>query len=199
MEKLDLTKKYKTYYSAKAKPELTEFGNIQYLTIKGKGEPAGKEFDEKTATLYPVAYGIKKICKAQSKDFAVPKLEGLWWADSSKPFLSVPRSEWQWKLLIRMPDFVTSKMLTQSLNDLVKAKKIKSDYDIILETINEGKLINILHTGPYSAEPATIAHMDSFIKENKLSKNGLHHEIYLSDPNKTEPSKMKTILRQPVK
>lgn len=199
MEKLDLTKKYKAYYSAKAKPELTEFGNIQYLTIKGKGEPAGKEFGEKTATLYPVAYGIKKICKAQSKDFAVPKLEGLWWADSSKPFLSVPRSEWQWKLLIRMPDFVTSKILAEATKEVSEKKKLQSAKEVNLETIDEGKLVNILHAGSYSAEPATIAQMDNFIKGNSLSKNGLHHEIYLSDPNKTEPSKMKTILRQPVK
>ena len=85
--KLDLTKEYKQYYHAKSKPAIVEFGEIPYLTIEGTGEPAGKVFTESVETLYPLAYGIKKICKAQRRDFAVPKLEGLWWVKSNKPAL----------------------------------------------------------------------------------------------------------------
>ena len=113
--KLDLTKGYKTYYTAKTSPEVVEFGEIPFLTIEGKGEPGGKEFTSKVEVLYPLAYGIKNICKKQGKDFAVPKLEGLWWVESDRPALEVPREEWRWKLLIRMPDFVTSEMVEKSI------------------------------------------------------------------------------------
>jgi len=93
--KLDLTKEYKTYYTAKTTPEVVEFGEISFLTIEGKGEPGGKEFTSKVKALYPLAYGIKNIYKKQGKDFVVPKLEGLWWVESNKPTLEVPREEWR--------------------------------------------------------------------------------------------------------
>jgi 3-methyladenine DNA glycosylase AlkD len=102
--KLDLTKEYKTYYKSKTSPEVVEFAEIPFLTIEGKGEPGGKEFTSKVEALYPLAYGVKNICKKQGKDFGVPKLEGLWWVESDRPALEVPCEEWRWKLLIRMPD-----------------------------------------------------------------------------------------------
>ncbi|MHB1688458.1 MAG: GyrI-like domain-containing protein [Ignavibacteriaceae bacterium] len=199
MDKLDLTKEYKNYYLAKTKPELVKFDKVSYLTIKGKGEPAEKEFLEKTSALYPVAYGVKKICKNQHKDFGVPKLEGLWWVESNKPALTVPRTEWFWKLLIRMPNFVDKEILEQAIKEVTEKKKLAIANEVKFETINEGDLVSVLHIGSYATEPESIAQMEKFIAENKLSKNGLHHEIYLSDPNKTEPDKLKTILRQPVK
>jgi hypothetical protein len=199
MDKIDLTKKYKDYYSAKSKPELVDFGKVLYLTITGKGEPAGEEFQQKTQALYPVAYDIKKLCKVEDKDFAVPKLEGLWWADNNKPFLSVPRSQWQWKLLIRMPDFIKEDMQQQSIKEVAAKKKISQAQNVKLENIDEGKLVSMMHVGPYATEAESIELMNKFISEHRLSKNGLHHEIYPSDPNKTAPEKMKTILRQPVK
>ena len=120
--KLDLTKEYKQYYTAKSNPMIVEFGEIPYLTIEGKGEPAGKVFTESVETLYPLAYGIKKICKGQGRDFGVSKLEGLWWVKSSKPALEVPRKDWFWKLLIRLPDFATSEMLLDAKEDVFKKK-----------------------------------------------------------------------------
>lgn len=197
--KIDLTKAYKNYYSGKTKPELVKFGEISYLTITGKGEPAGKEFSEKAGALYPVAYGVKKICKNNNQDFGVPKLEGLWWVESDELALEVPRSEWFWKLLIRMPKFVTAVMLEKAVNEVVIKKKIILANQVKLEIFNEGNLVNILHNGSYKTEPESIKQMDEFITKNNLAKNGYHHEIYLSDPNKTEPEKLKTILRQPVK
>jgi hypothetical protein len=104
MLKLDFAKEYKSYYKASKNPEVVEFGVAGYLSIRGKGEPAGEEFVNKVGALYPLAYGIKKICKEQGKDFGVPKLEGLWWVESDQPPLDVPRNEWHWRLLIRMPD-----------------------------------------------------------------------------------------------
>lgn len=197
--KLDLTKEYKTYYTAKTTPEVVEFGEIPFLTIEGKGEPAGKEFINKVEALYPLAYGVKNLCKKQDKDFAVPKLEGLWWVESDKPALEVPREEWQWKLLIRMPDFVTSEIVEKAKEEVFKKKGIELVKEMKFEKIKEGKCVQILHIGPYSAEPESLAKIRKLMEEQKLIENGLHHEIYLSDPRRVPEEKWKTILRQPVK
>ena len=199
MPKLDLAKEYKTYYKAGKKPEVVEFDEANYLTIEGKGEPAGEVFVSKVEALYPLAYGIKKICKEQDRDFGVPKLEGLWWVQENKPALDVPRSEWCWKLLIRMPDFVTEEMMASVQPEVAKKKKNEIIQDISFKKITEGKCVQIMHIGPYATEPETISLLMEFISNNGQSVNGLHHEIYLSDPRKTEPSRMKTIIRYPVK
>ena len=197
--KLDLTKEYKQYYTAKNTPAIVEFGKISYLSIEGKGEPTGEVFSKSIEALYPLAYGVKNLCKKQGKDFAVPKLEGLWWVKSNKPALEVPREEWYWKLLIRMPDFVTSDIVKNAREEVFKKKRLDLIKEIKFETINEGKCVQIMHIGPYATEPETIQKMKDFMKENDYTENGLHHEIYISDPRKTSPEKMKTILRQPIK
>ncbi len=197
--KLDLTKEYKQYYTATKSPTIVEFGKIPYLTIEGKGEPAGENFLKSLEALYPLAYGVKNICKKQGKDFVVPKLEGLWWVKSNKPALEVPRQEWFWKLLIRMPDFVTSEIVKNAKKEVLKKKSLDLIKKIMFEKINEGKCVQIIHIGPYATEPETIQKIKDFIKENGYTENGFHHEIYLSDPRKTLPEKLKTILRQPIK
>ena len=199
MPKLDLVKEYKAYYKAGKKPEIVEFGEANYLSIEGKGEPAGEVFVSKVEALYPLAYGIKKICKEQDNDFGVPKLEGLWWVEGNKPALEVPRSEWCWRLLIRMPGFVTEEMMASVQPEVAKKKKNDLIQEISFEKIMEGKCVQIMHIGPYSTEPETIDSLMEFMAQNGQSVNGLHHEIYLSDPRKTKPSKMKTLIRYPVK
>lgn len=123
----------------------------------------------------------------------------MWWVKSGKYALDTPRSEWYWKLLIHMPDFTTSKIFKKAQKEVFEKKKLNLVNDIKFEIIDEKKCIQIMHIGPYSTEPKTIAKMQDFMKENNYTENGLHHEIYLSDPRKTVPEKMKTILRQPVK
>ncbi len=199
MSKLDLIKEFKSYYKAGKQPEIVEFGELNYLTIDGKGEPAGKVFVSKVEALYPLAYGIKKICKEQENDFGVPKLEGLWWVEGNTPALEVPRSEWCWKLLIRMPEFVTKEMMISTQPEVAKKKKNELIQEISFEKLTEGKSVQIMHIGPYSTESKTINTLMEFIAENGLSINGLHHEIYISDPRKTEASKMKTLIRYPVR
>jgi hypothetical protein len=199
MSKLDLVKEYRSYYKAGKKPEIVEFQGANYLSIEGKGEPAGKVFVSKVEALYPLAYGIKKICKEQGNDFGVPKLEGLWWVEGDTSALEVPRDEWYWKLLIRMPDFVEKKIMASVQPELTKKKNNALIQEIAFEAITEGKCVQIMHVGPYSTEPETINLLMEFIDKNGLSVNGLHHEIYLSDPRKTEPEKMKTLIRYPVK
>ncbi len=199
MPKIDLLKKYKNYYKAGKKPEIQEFGEASYLTIEGKGEPGGTIFTNSVEALYPLAYGIKKIYKEQGNDFAIPKLEGLWWVVGDKPALEVPRNEWHWKLLIRMPDFVTKKIVTSIQPEIAKKKGNNLIQDVLFEKMTEGKCVQIMHIGEYANEPETINLLMRYIAKHGLSVSGLHHEIYLSDPRKTEPSNLKTLIRYPVK
>ena len=199
--KLDLTKEYKTYYTAKTTPEIVEIEEGKFLTIEGKGAPGGDEFQAKVSALYSLAYGIKMLMKKEGKDFIVAKLEGLWWVDSDKPYTEVPREEWRWKLLIRQPEFITSEIVEKTKQEVIKKKKMEIINDVKFEKMKEGKCIQILHVGPYSTEPESIAKMREFMDKNNLVENGLHHEIYLvmAYPRKVPEEKLKTILRQPVK
>ena len=197
--KLDLAKEYKTYYTAKTTPEIVEIEEGRFLTIEGKGSPDGDEFQAKVNALYSLAYGVKNICKREGKDFVVPKLEGLWWVESDKPALEVPREEWRWKLLIRMPEFVTYEIVEKSRKEVIKKKNIELVKEIRFEKMKEGKCVQILHIGPYSTESESIEKMKKFMEDRNLIENGPHHEIYLSDPRRVPPEKLKTILRQPIK
>lgn len=207
MDKHDLTKKYKSYYTAKAKPELVEIEKAQFLSITGKGDPSGQAFAEKIQALYATAYTIKFMLKEKGKDFTVAKLEGLWWFDDqqyggltmSEAPKKVPRSEWQYRLLLRMPEFVTRQLADTVAKAVVEKKGITLAAEIGWYEMNEGKCVQMLHVGPFDKEPETLEKMNVFIQGGNLQKNGFHHEIYLSDFRKTPPEKLKTILREPVK
>jgi hypothetical protein len=207
MKKTDLLKENKSYYSAKGKPAIEEFFVSNYLSITGKGDPEGEEFAQKIQALYPVAYSIKFYYKGKGQDYSIPKLEGLWWFDEEKyknismddaPQL-VSRDEWYWRLLIRVPDFVTEEVLEKAKTDVLQKKQMPAVKKIELFTLEEGKVVQMLHVGPFHKEPETLKVMGQFIAENGFEKNGFHHEIYLSDFRKTAPEKLKTILREPVK
>ncbi|MBP1967891.1 GyrI-like domain-containing protein [Paenibacillus aceris] len=200
MEKFDLAKTYKSYYTAQTKPELIEFEPVWYVTIEGIGDPDGDDFANATEALYTLSYSIKGICKSEGKDFTVAKLEGLWWVDGdSRNALEVPREQWRWKLLIRMPEFVTSERVEEArIKAKDKKKELKAIADIRFERLHEGSCVQMLHVGPYAIETDTLRQMEQFMEMNQVSIRGLHHEIYLSDPRKVEQSKMKTILRYPV-
>jgi hypothetical protein len=197
--KFDLTKEDRVYYTAKTVPQIVELSEVSCLAIEGGGAPAGGAFTEAVQALFPFAYGVKGICKKDGRDFTVAKLEGLWWVESGRPALEVPPREWRWKLLIRLPDFVTSENVEKARSDVMKKKGIALLKDIKFEKMNEGRCIQALHIGPYADEPETIARMRKMMEENNLVENGLHHEIYLSDPGKTPRQRLKTILRQPVR
>ncbi|CAN7646614.1 GyrI-like domain-containing protein [Paenibacillus sp. LjRoot56] len=200
MDKLDLAKAYKAYYTAPTKPELVVFEPISYVTIVGKGDPDGATFANATEALYTVAYGVKGHYKKLEKDFTVAKLEGQWWVDGDpRTALEVPREEWHWKLLIRMPTYVSAEIVEEARTTaMAKKKELKVISDVGYESLNEGTCVQMLHVGPYATEPETLARMEQFLEDNQLRYCGLHHEIYLSDPRKIESAKMKTILRYPV-
>ena len=207
MDKLDLTKKYKSYFTAKPAPELVQIDPFQFISILGKGDPSGKEFADHIEALYSVAYTLKFSFKAREKDFVVSKLEGLWWFDEEKfssksietIMIEVPRSEWQYRLLIMLPDFVTDQDLKDAIKAVVNKKGLALAQEIEFYTMSEGACVQMLHVGPFATEPETLKKIIAFTTENGLVRNGYHHEIYLSDFRKTAPSKLKTILREPVK
>ncbi|ELR72858.1 hypothetical protein C900_00819 [Fulvivirga imtechensis AK7] len=207
MDKLDLTKRYKSYYTAKAKPEITEIEPAKFLSIQGVGDPSGSDFADNVQALYATAYAIKFVCKALNKDFVVSKLEGLWWFDEQKykgytmeeAPVKIPRSEWGYRLLIRMPEYVTEQIVQEAIASTVEKKELPLAREIELYPMTEGKVVQMLHVGPFNKETETLLQMNEFIQENNFDRNGLHHEIYLSDFRKTAPEKLKTILREPVK
>lgn len=206
MEKLDLVKKYRTYYNAKTSPELVEIGPAKYISILGKGDPAAKPFADKIEALYPTAYAIKFAFKEQGMDFAVPKLEGLWWFDTRRfpeksitTSVEVPREEWEYRLLIRMPDYVMKDHVDEAKQTVIEKKKVVMAAEIEYFELHEGMVVQMLHVGPFSSEHESLAKIQTFSREKSLVQAGLHHEIYLSDFRKTKPEKLKTILREPVK
>jgi hypothetical protein len=198
-EKLDLYKLHKGEYLAPKKPMLVEIKPANYLTISGQGGPGGETFTSRIGALYGMAYTIKMTSKAAGRDYVVCKLEGLWWSDDPTcDFAKVPKDKWQWKLLIRTPDFVDKQDLRQAAQVLTKRGKSANVELVALETIDERLCVQMLHVGPYDKEGATIRAMNSFAEAQGLVLHGLHHEIYLSDPRRVVPERLRTILRHPV-
>lgn len=198
MNKIDVFKQHKDEYAMPKEPALVNVGAGRYLTVSGKGSPSGKEFREKVGALYGSAYTVKFAAKKErGRDFKVGMLEGLWWAGGNgKNALQMPKKTWRWKLLIRVPDFVTASALAKAAKALREKKKPAGP--VKLETIREGKSVQTLHVGSYASEPKTIAKMDAFAKAKRLRFRGKHHEIYLSDPRRVAASRLRTILRHPV-
>ncbi|WP_308637627.1 GyrI-like domain-containing protein [Paenibacillus silvisoli] len=199
MTKLDLTKADKAYYGAGKKPELVELPALPYLRITGSGSPDSAAFAAAIEAIYTVAYSIKALCKQAEQDFTVAKLEGLWWVEVDVPDpLTVPREQWQWTLLIRQPDYVTAAIAEQGLANALNKKSHVPIGSVVFDRFHEGTCAQMLHVGPFSTEPETLAVLHGFIEQQGLAIRGKHHEIYLSDFRKTAPDKLRTILRYPV-
>ena len=207
MDKIDLAKQYKSYYTAKAQPQIVDIEAANFLSITGKGNPSSAQFANDIQALYATAYTIKFIHKATGNDFVVAKLEGLWWYDAEKykgatidtAPQTIPRSEWEYRLLIRMPDFVGTESVKQAKQLVIEKKNIKLAEKVSLCLLNEGKCVQILHVGAFDTEPESLRKILDYCTAHNLNQNGLHHEIYQSDFRKTPPEKLKTILREPVK
>jgi len=198
--KLDLYKGHKDQYVQARKPVLLTIPPVWYLTIEGRGEPESQAFTSRVGTLYNVAFTIKMTRKLAGKgDYKVCGLEALWWAeDKSRCFLDVPRGKWCWKVLIRTPESITKADLSDAHAALAKKGKGPEVAQVRLESMEEGLCVQMLHVGPFADEPATLAEMERFADKNGLEFTGPHHELYLSDPRRTPPQRLKTILRMPV-
>ncbi len=198
--KLDLYKLHKDEYVTPKTPALVKVKPAKYLAFYGQGEPGGKAFTSAVGALYGVAYTLKMEKKRAGTDYRVCALEGFWWgAQGDADFLRQSRETWCWKLVIRVPDFITQKDVTSAIKQLQAKGKAAEVAQVQLEKINEGACVQVLHVGPYATETETIVRMHEFAVDHKLAFHGLHHEIYLSDPRRVKPEKMKTILRLQVK
>jgi len=200
--KLDLYKEHKAEYPATKAPALVKVGPAKYLCVEGRGAPQSQAFSAAVGGLYAAAFTIKMTRKFAGKgDYRVCGLEGLWWTDRLvRSFADLPpRDEWQWKLLIRVPDFIAASDLRAAKKSLAAKGKAPGAAGVELETIREGSCVQMLHVGPYGEEPRTIQAMEDFMREGGLVFRGPHHEIYLSDPRRTPLAKLRTILRHPVR
>ncbi|MBO5319545.1 MAG: GyrI-like domain-containing protein [Ruminococcus sp.] len=205
----DFKKEFKEYYMPKNKPQIVDIPSMNYIAVRGKGNPndEGGEYKKATEVLYAVAYTLKMSYKTDYKiegffEYVVPPLEGFWWSDNGRDFDYSDKSELKWISVIRLPDFVTEKDFLWAVETASKKKKIDCSSAEFL-TVAEGLCVQIMHNGSYDDEPATVAVMDEYISENgcvnDLGSERLHHEIYLSDPRKSPPEKWKTVIRHPIK
>jgi hypothetical protein len=201
--KIDLWTEHKSLFSPKAgKPELVRVPPFTYLMVDGKGDPnTSADFREAIGALYSLAYTLKFSLKtSRGLDFRVMPLDGLFHAKDPRVFLEGRKQEWEWTLMLAVPAAVTAAEVRKA-RALALARKNASPAlpRVRREVLREGLCAQVLHLGPYAAEKPTIEALHAFIAEKGLVFAGSHHEIYISDPNRTAPAKLKTIVRQPVK
>ena len=201
MASIDLKKVYREQYTARAgQPALLDVPERPFLVIDGKGTPGvAPEYLAAVESLYPLAYGMRaEIKKLTGDGYTVLPLEGLWWADDMTAYRANRKDEWKWRLMIGLPDLATAEMAAQVLPAVTRKKGLAVGEQVRFELFAEGRCAQVMHIGPYSAEEPTIDLLHRFIADQGLQLRGLHHEIYLGDPRKADPAKLKTIIRQPV-
>ncbi len=205
----DFKKKYKEYYMPKNKPEIVTIPQMNYISVKGKGNPneVGGTYQQAISILYAVAYTLKMSYKTDYKingffEYVVPPLEGFWWQDNTVDFDFTNKSAFNWISVIRLPDFVTEKDFEWAVETATKKKKIDCSSAEFM-VIDEGLCVQIMHFGSFDDEPATVAIMDEYLSENgyvnDMTTTRFHHEIYMSDARKVPPEKWKTVIRHPIK
>ena len=196
----DIKKDLKSLYAPKNTDwELVEVPPMHYIGIDGSGNPnTDRSYANAVEALYAVAYTIKFAHK--ERPFTVGPLEGLWWADDPSTFVTRDKAAWSWTLLISQPPWVTDRDVETAKRSAMTQKKLPAIEQVRVVSLSEGRSAQLLHTGSYDDEAPKLTSLhEAFLAEHRLDFNGLHHEIYLSDPRRTPPSKLRTILRQPVK
>lgn len=204
----DYKKEYKEFYLPKGKPEIVQVPPMNYIAVRGSGNPnePGGSYQQAMQILYAIAYTLKMSYKTDYKmegffEYVVPPLEGFWWQEDVAGVDYSRKEDFRWISLIRLPDFVTERDFQWAAETATKKKGIDCSKAEFM-TVAEGLCVQCMHLGPYDAEPATVAKMDAYLKEagyrNDFSHKRLHHEIYLSDARKTPPEKLKTVIRHPI-
>jgi hypothetical protein len=205
----DFKKECKEYYMPKNKPAIVDVPAANYIAVSGKGNPneEGGAYQQAISILYAVAYTLRMSYKTGYKingffEYVVPPLEGFWWQDGMDSVDYSNKSSFNWISVIRLPDFITKQNFEWAVTTASKKKGIDCSSAYFL-TLNEGLCVQIMHLGSYDSEPETIAIMERYLLQNGYVKDSkgdrLHHEIYLSDPRKCAPEKLKTVIRLPVK
>ena len=204
MEKVDFKKLLKHLYQPGKKDfELVDVPEMQFLMVDGHGDPNNApEYQQALEALYAVAYKIKFVSKRElERDYVVPPLEGLWWAEDMDSFMvGRDKSQWDWTMMIMTPDWITADLYQRALDVVAAGKEPPAALDKLrLEPYHEGLSAQILHIGSYDDEAPTLARLhEEWMPASDLTFNGKHHEIYISDPRRVAPEKLKTVLRQPV-
>jgi hypothetical protein len=204
MSKVDFKKELKHLYRPSAKAfTVVDVPSMQYLMADGHGDPnTAPAYQEAVEALYAVAYKLKFMSKRQlGKDYVVPPLEGLWWAEDMDSFtVDRDKSAWEWTMMIMQPAWITPEMFAEAVRQVEAAKGLPALSRLRLETYHEGLSVQILHLGPYDDEGPVLQRMHAeFVPQSGYEMAGKHHEIYLSDPRKVAPEKLRTVLRQPVR
>ena len=205
----DFKKEYKEFYLPKNTPEIVSVPRANYIAVRGQGDPneEGGAYQQAIGVLYAVAYTLKMSYKTDYRiegfyDYVVPPLEGFWRQEGVEGIDYGNKAAFRWTSVIRLPDFVTEKDFAWAVETAAKKKKLDCSAAAFL-TVDEGLCVQILHEGPFDAEPATVALMDAYIREkgyvNDLSEERQHHEIYLSDARKVAPEKWRTVIRHPIR
>jgi hypothetical protein len=204
MDKVDFKKTQKHLYAPSKKDfSVVEVPEMQYLMADGHGDPTKAQiYKDILEALFAVSYKLKFMSKKQlEKDYVVMPLEGLWWADDMDAFtVNRDKSVWDWTMMIRQPDWITQEMFEQAVAEVQKKKNLPALPKVRLESYHEGLSVQIMHIGSYDDEAPTLHKLHyEFVPQNGYTMTGKHHEIYLSDPRRVAPEKLKTVLRQPVK
>jgi hypothetical protein len=201
MEKIDFKKTLKHLYNPPANQfTLVDVPPMNFLMIDGHGDPnKAPEFQKNTEALYTLAYTIKFALKPASVEFVVPPSEGLWWMEDMREFSLAAKERWDWTLMMMQPQVVTSEVFASVRQQALRKKALPALEKVRLEAYHEGLSVQIMYYGAYADEGPTIARMHAYIQDNGYETNGKHHEIYLGDPRRIPPEKLKTVIRQPVR
>ncbi len=205
----DFKKEFREFYMPKDRPEIVTVPRMNYIAVRGTGDPneEGGAYQEAIGILYALAYTLKMSYKSDYAiegffEYVVPPLEGFWRQDGTDGVDYGNKAAFRWISVIRLPDFVTEKDLAWAKETAAKKKKLDCSAAEFM-TLEEGLCVQMLHAGPFDSEPASVARMDAFLREqgyeNDFSEERQHHEIYLSDARKVPPEKWRTVIRHPIR
>jgi len=200
--KVDLKKELDSYRARRGEWREVVVPPLTYLVVDGHGDPNGPAYAEAIATLFPVAYATKFASKQQlGRDYVVPPLEAVWWADDMASFTTArDKTRWHWTAMILVPDWVTPAVVDAAREKASAKVSAEALARLRVETLDEGRCLQTLHVGSYDDEAPVLADLhDRVVPERGLRLTGRHHEVYLSDARRVEPSRLRTILRQPVR
>ena len=201
MDKIDFKKTLDSYQAKRGVFRLVEVPPLHYLMIDGHGDPnTSPAFAEAIETLYPIAYKLKFASKqGLGRDYVVPPLEGLWWADDRNAFLNRDASQWDWTLLLLVPDWIDQAMVDAAVEQVAAKDPPARLGDVRFDLLDEGLCVQTLHVGSFDDEGPVLQKLhEEFIPNQGLTPTGHHHEVYFSDFRRTAPDKLRTLLRQPV-
>lgn len=201
MEKIDYKKELKEFYRPSSRQVVAvDVPVLSFLMVDGEGSPqTATAFQDAVESLYSVSYTLKFMVKASESavDYGVLPLEGLWWADDMSDFLDGNKDRWKWTLMIMQPEMVTEELFEEAVSRVRKKKNPPALDKLRFERFDEGRAAQIMHIGSFDDEGPTVQRVHRFIEESGGQLSGNHHEIYLNDPRRTAPERLKTVIRQP--